>query len=207
MKSFAGLSAEKQKHIINAALTCFGMTGYKKTSIYDIAEAASISKAMVFHYFGTKLEMYMYLANYVVQFMIAEYQNSLTQITTQQTDFFDQILCSTKLKVTLMKEHPAILQFVHTMFLEQDPDVRPFIDTLLSQGQALRQSFSLQHFDHHKFKANVDVHTMISMLTWMIEGYLHKAQANTPPELDQAMHVFTDSIFMMKQNFYKEEYV
>ena len=206
MKSFVGLSAEKQKQIINAALTCFGMTGYKKTSVQDIAEAASISKAMIFHYFGTKLEMYMYLANYVVQFMIGEYQKSLAQIP-QQTDFFDQILYSTKLKVSLMKEHPAILQFVHTMFLEQDPDVRPHIDSLLSQGQALRQSFSLQPFDHHKFKANVDVPTILSMLTWMIEGYLHKAQANNPLELDQAMNVFTDSITMMKQNFYKEEYV
>lgn len=54
LERFFRLSEEKQNSIIDAALKAFGINGYKKTSVSDIAAEAGISKAMVFHYFGTK---------------------------------------------------------------------------------------------------------------------------------------------------------
>jgi len=47
--------------ITDAALKSFGTNGYKKSSISDIATGAGISKAMIFHYFGTKKALYLYL--------------------------------------------------------------------------------------------------------------------------------------------------
>lgn len=61
MEKFLNLPVEKQNIIIDAALKNFAVHGYKKTSISDIASSAGISKAMVFHYFGTKKELYVYL--------------------------------------------------------------------------------------------------------------------------------------------------
>lgn len=54
MEAFANLPSEKRQRILDAAISCFGATGYRKTSMQDVAEAAGISKAMVFHYFDTK---------------------------------------------------------------------------------------------------------------------------------------------------------
>ena len=51
LEKFLSLPIDKQDIIVNAALTCFGINGYKKTSISDIAAAAGISKALIFHYF------------------------------------------------------------------------------------------------------------------------------------------------------------
>ena len=42
MEKFLALSQEKQATIRNAALACFARHGYEKTSINDIAVAASI---------------------------------------------------------------------------------------------------------------------------------------------------------------------
>lgn len=54
MEKFLSLPMEKRNLIIDAALKSFGLHGYKKASISDIASSAGISKAMMFHYFGTK---------------------------------------------------------------------------------------------------------------------------------------------------------
>ena len=43
--------AEAEYPIIDAALAIFGINGYKKASVSDIAAAAGISKAMVFRYY------------------------------------------------------------------------------------------------------------------------------------------------------------
>jgi len=63
MEKFLNLPMEKQNSIIDAALKTFAVHGYKKTSISDISSSAGISKAMVFYYFGTKKELYLYLVN------------------------------------------------------------------------------------------------------------------------------------------------
>jgi len=62
MEEFFTLRAEKQNHIIDAALTVFGRNGYKKSSIADIAEKAHIAKGMVIYYFGSKKNLYLYCA-------------------------------------------------------------------------------------------------------------------------------------------------
>lgn len=54
MVNFEKASQEKQRAIINAGFLCFGQNGYQKTSAADVAKAAGISKASLFHYFGSK---------------------------------------------------------------------------------------------------------------------------------------------------------
>src|SRR5690625_358370 len=63
LEKFLNLTKEKQNSIIDSALKIFAKHGYRKTSISDIAKSAGISKAMVFHYFGTKKDLYLYLVN------------------------------------------------------------------------------------------------------------------------------------------------
>ena len=58
---FYNLPEEKQLLIINAAYKVFAKNSYKKAPMSEIAEEAQISKALLFHYFHNKLELYMYL--------------------------------------------------------------------------------------------------------------------------------------------------
>jgi AcrR family transcriptional regulator len=77
MEKFFNLSTEKQQKIVDAALASFGANGYKKTSIRDIAAEAGISKAMIFHYFGTKKQLYLYFDRVLHQHF---YSRNQTQI-------------------------------------------------------------------------------------------------------------------------------
>ena len=60
-EKFFSLPAEKQQAIINAGYRVFSQNSYKKSPMNDIAEAAGISKALLFHYFHNKKELYLFL--------------------------------------------------------------------------------------------------------------------------------------------------
>lgn len=60
-EKFYTLSAEKQRAIINAGYRVFSQNSYKKSPMSEIADAAGISKSLLFHYFHNKRELYLVL--------------------------------------------------------------------------------------------------------------------------------------------------
>ena len=58
---FFSLPAEKQQAILNAGYRVFSRNSYKNSPMSEIAGAAGISKALLFHYFHNKKELYLYL--------------------------------------------------------------------------------------------------------------------------------------------------
>src|SRR5690625_5977039 len=104
---------EKQNFIIDAALQNFAMHGYKKTSINDIASTAGISKATVFHYFGTKKELYLYLVNSCVNRISTDV---IENFNDSITDLFDRILYSIELTIAMMNKHPIVPSFIQSAY-------------------------------------------------------------------------------------------
>ena len=51
---FFSLPAEKQQAIINAGYRVFSQNSYKNSPVSEIADAAGISKSLLFHYFHNK---------------------------------------------------------------------------------------------------------------------------------------------------------
>ena len=62
---FLVLEEEKRKAVINSGFRNFALFGYRKASMRDIAEDAGVSKALLFHYFDTKKEFYLFLWSFV----------------------------------------------------------------------------------------------------------------------------------------------
>ena len=56
-EKFFDLKKEKQDRMINASLKVFAEGGYAHASTDDIVREASVSKGLLFHYFGSKLSL------------------------------------------------------------------------------------------------------------------------------------------------------
>ncbi len=54
---FFSLPVEKQQAIINAGYRVFSQNSYKNSPMSEIADAAGISKSLLFHYFHNKKEL------------------------------------------------------------------------------------------------------------------------------------------------------
>lgn len=205
MEKFLSLPSEKQKAVIDAALAAFGRGGYKKTSVNDIAVAAGISKAMVFHYFGTKKALYFYLLEVCGRTLMQEESEKLDK---RMTDFFDRILLATDIKISMMKKHPAILSFLNSAYFETDAEVKGDLQTFFTsdEGEDFRQRLVLDGMDASKFKKGVDPKLVMKMLTWMGYGYMNVSSLKTQIDLDAIYKEFESCIHLLKNNLYKEEY-
>lgn len=205
MESFLALPIEKQKIIIDAALTCFGTNGYKKTSVSDIAAAAGVSKALIFHYFGTKKALYLYMINLCTHIIMNELEEKFDNTVT---DFFARIKLATSIEISVMKKHPAILSFLDSVYFENDDEVKADIKAILanSESESLRSKIAFEGIDTSKFKDDIDPKMVMKILSLLADGYLSK-MPKTEIDLDTLCEEFDEYVNLFKRNFYKEKYL
>ena len=201
MESFLNLPEEKQNAVVNAALMTFGANGYRKTSVSDIASAAGISKSMVFHYFGSKKALYLYLVDHCGH-LISDAINE--QFDTSVTDFFDIICQSTQIEVGVIKKHPYIFAFVKSAYFEADKQVRAELEELFARGDDTREKI-MGNMDVSKFKEGIDSKLVLKMLTWLVEGYIGSLPNHPVMDFDQVFKEFNQCIQILKSGLYKEE--
>lgn len=205
MKKFLSLSEEKQNIVIDAALTCFGTNGYKKASINDIATAAGVSKALIFHYFGTKKALYLYLIDLCVNIIMNEINE---KFDNSVTDFFDRIKLVSDIEISVMKKHPAMPSFFKSVYFENDDEVKDDIKAILTNGKGenLRKKITFEGIDTSKFKDDIDPRLVMEILTLITDGYLSK-MPKTEIDFDTLCEEFDKYINLFKRNFYKEKYL
>ena len=71
-QKFFDIPKEKQDRIINAALQVFSQNGYRHAGTDEVVRRAGISKGLLFHYFESKLGLYIFLYDYAVRYMLLE---------------------------------------------------------------------------------------------------------------------------------------
>ena len=87
-EKFFSLPKEKQQAILNAGYRVFSQNTYKNSPMSEIAEAAGISKSLLFYYFHNKKEFYLFLWDICAQTTI----DFLTKFNCyNQTDLFESM--------------------------------------------------------------------------------------------------------------------
>lgn len=204
MEKFFTLSIEKQKTIIDAAFKSFGTNGYKKTSVSDIAVAAGISKAMVFHYFGTKKSLYLYLIDLCGSIIMKEVDEKFDYTVT---DFFERIKLSSNIEISIMKKYPGMPSFLTSMYFESDEEVKEDIKAIIAKGEVFRSRIAFDGMDCSRFKEGIDPKLVMKMLVWLTDGYINQLSNKTEVDYEAFFKEFEECINLLRNNFYKEEYV
>jgi len=202
LEHFFNLRAEKQEHIINAALTVFGRSGYKKAAIADIAAEAGIAKGMVIYYFGSKNNLYIYLAKMCAE----ELTEEMTRLFDPAvTDFFDRMKMLTHIKIAAMKRHSANNAFLSSFYLETDSEVYEDVQAFISEGLKTRKKWIIEEADTSRLKEDIDPKILDRFLIWAAEGFASNAQkAKSMEEMDAFIHDLFACLDMMKKYFYKD---
>ena len=204
MDKFLALTEEKRTAILNAALQCFGKFGYEKASINDIAVAAHISKASVFQYFGSKKQLYIYLLEYCKKIIEGIFDK---EALNSQTDLFDRILASSRMEMESFQNQPFILQFITSVWEETSPEVADALVILTEEVCKFRNDMVLREDDALKFKNPEDAQPVYNMLLVMAEGYAARYRNAAVFDFETVMNEFEKTISILKNNFYKEEYL
>lgn len=204
MEKFEALPEEKRNQILDAAFLCFGKNGYKKTSTADIAKAAGISKAMIFHYFGTKKAMFFYLLDVSMKWVS---QSMFDELNDMPEDFFDRITMLTKLKMDTLNKWPSLFQFCTAMFYEQDPEIDEEMNLWKAKGAEKRTELVLTDFDRKKFKESASPELAMELLIGYSIGIGQEASGRKIGDMSELVEKFIACADMLKRNLYKEEYL
>ncbi|EMS73006.1 TetR/AcrR family transcriptional regulator [Ruminiclostridium cellobioparum] len=124
--AFDNLEKEKQNKIISAACEVFAKHGYKKASMKDIAEAAGISKSVLFKYFSNKENLYIKIFR-LASDSIREADGIARSEKGSDTDMFSFMRRSARLRLSLFKVYPWIYRFSYTAAFDTDPFVRELV--------------------------------------------------------------------------------
>lgn len=204
LDKFLALSEEKQAVIIEAGFLCFGRMGYKKASASDIAAEAGVSKAMLFHYFGKKKNLYLFLANKSFEILMTAFRDVSNP---RLTDIFDKLINLTECKVATLKKHPNLLAFVTSFYYETDSEVKEEINGILADGMAFRSEVVFTKTDIEKFKDGVEPELVLKLLTRYSEGFVNGASKVSTDDLEIMSDEFKSCVLMLKRNLYKPEYL
>lgn len=204
MENFLSLSEGKQHYILSAAFYCFGKMGYRKASVADIAEKAGISKAMVFHYFGSKKSLYLYLLHTACDLM----EKALTENAgTNEKDFFEYMIADIKSKETVIEVYPSILQFLSSAIREDDAEIVDDIIEVKKRGIEFHAKYCLEDMELSKFKESVNPKLVFDLITSYMENLTLSITQNEDVDISQLFKKAYECIEMLKCNFYKPEYL
>lgn len=203
-QKFFCLAEDKQTRILNSAMKVFSENSYKGAITDDIAMEANISKGLLFHYFGSKKELYLYTYQYAIDF-IRQQMASLAGV--EERDFFEIIRKAQLAKMKTMLMYPFIYDFILRAYYEKDSKVSTDIANLNQSVTSTNFSNVLERYDRHLFKDSVDPARVLDLILWSAEGFMRFRLQAGQRDLKALNEEYLQILTLMRQHFYKEEYV
>ena len=201
-EKFFALSEEKRLAIINAGYRIFSQNSYRKSPMSEIADAAGISKSLLFYYFRNKKELYLFLVKKSAD-TTAEYLQKYN--CYEQADFFEIMQSGLKAKIHLMKQYPDIAAFSLKFFYEKDSEVSGELKAFIEEYSAYRMNAQLLKLRPEQFLPGLDLQKMYQDMYWVSAGYLwEKFQAGNI-DADAMEKDFTEMIEFWKKIYLRKE--
>lgn len=181
-EKFHNLSIEKQITIINAGFKVFSESPYKKSPVSEIAREAGISKALLFHYFRNKKELYLYLWNTAAE-KTALYLQKYKVYETK--DLFEMFRRNLKAKCSLTRIHPYIGEFTMRAYFEQEAEIEACIHVDFERLREEGIKKVLEQINRKLFREEIDLEFMYKEMILAADGYLHIAYVSGNSNIDK----------------------
>lgn len=182
---FFNLETEKQDRIINAAIKEFAQKGYDKASTNEIVKEAEISKGLLFHYFGNKKLMYLFLFDYCYERIADEFYE---KIDLAERDFFNRIRQAVLIKMDLLNKYPEIFKFIEEAYFEDSIDVKAELEKKIKELNDINLGKIYEGIDLSKFREDMDIKKILKIISYTFEKLseeeLQKAKLSPTHQID-----------------------
>ncbi|MDD6315866.1 MAG: TetR/AcrR family transcriptional regulator [Clostridia bacterium] len=200
-EKFFSLPLEKRQRILNAGYRVFSENSYKKSPMREIAEEAGISKALLFHYFHNKKELYLFLWDECARTTI----ETLTRYGCYgQTDLFEAMARGMRGKMEILRMYPHMGRFVIKAFYEKDPEINAAIQESYHHYFNFKADAARMRMDPTQFIPGIDLRQMYQQMYWASEGYLWEMIQRDNIDFDQMEKDFSQMMDFWKSVYLKK---
>ena len=199
---FFSLPAEKQQAIINAGYRVFSQNSYKNSPMSEIADAAGISKSLLFHYFHNKKELYMFLWDKCAETTI-EY---LTQYGCyEQKDLFEIMEKGMQAKMEIIRRYPDMANFTIKAFYEKDQNISLAVQESYHKYFNLKADRTLLNLNPELFIPGLDIEMMYRDMYCASEGYVWEMVQRGNLDMNQMEEGFSKLMRFWKSIYLRKE--
>lgn len=208
ISKFMSLEPEKRERIINAALEEFAKKGYKNASTNEIVTKANISKGLLFHYFGNKKGLYLFLLDYSEDKFVDEF---FSRLNYDETDIIKRLKQIALLKIDLILKYPNLYEFLMASVTDDSFEIK--LDIESKNKSILEDAYKrlLVDIDTSGYKEGMDVKRVSEIIIWAIQGFgnselekfKHDSVYKSNYDLNVIMSEFDKYIELLKSAFYK----
>ena len=206
---FYSLEPEKQKQIIDSAMTEFGEKGFRRASTNAIVENAGISKGILFYYFGSKEELFDFLCEYTLEFWKAEYSHNF--YSKKSGDFLERCKILSEFKRRAITEFPVIIRFFECIYLpENEERMKKHQEAAAGLREDIRRNL-YDDIDYSLFRDDIDPQNIIKYTKWLMDSYEASVMQKVKSEnlkydmknFDEEWKNFYDLMDDLRKIFYK----
>ncbi len=194
-EKFFSLPEEKQQAIINAGYHVFSQNSYKNSPMSEIAEAAGISKSLLFHYFHNKKELYLFLWDKCAETTI-EYMTRYECYS--QKELFESMERGMRAKMEIIRLYPDMANFTIKAFYEKDPEINAAVQESYHRYFNFKADKARINFNPEQFIPGLDIPMMYREMYWAAEGYLWETVQRGDMDMEQMEKDFTRLIEFWK---------
>lgn len=193
--------------IIEGAIKVFAQHSYEKASTTMIAQAAGLSKGLIFHYFGSKADLFLATYQEVATIII---DRIVDKINYAETDMLLRLRESIWLKLEVMQTYPEIFEFLKAAYFEHPPELKERMllinSSILDQGTAK----IYQNIDYSRFRDDIDPRLAINTIHFTLEKWSenhNKELFHAPFDrlgYEEAFSKIDSYLALFRKCFYKE---
>ena len=199
---FLSLPQEKQDRILNAAMKVFADSSFRQASTIEIARDAGISKALLFHYFTNKMDLYFHLFAYCTDHIVKELADRRLD---GERDFFRLLLHNQQCKTDIMVRHPQLFEFLIRAYCEEDAEIRSGCLSIQEKAAPDNLGRFLEYVDKSRFRDGVDPSRLLQMLIWCGDGFMREKFRQPVVVPEEINREFAAILLMLQDLLYKEE--
>lgn len=166
MSEFLQHDDARKNRILEAALQEFADKGYKKASTNTIVKEAKVSKGLLFHYFISKKELYIFIYNYAVQTITEELFEG---VNFADGDVLNRLYASTIQKIESYTKHPLYTKLFEKHPLTDDQEIldRTSVATFKYTKDTYKRIFS--NIDYYLFLEKINIERSLDVVRWTID--------------------------------------
>jgi TetR/AcrR family transcriptional regulator len=164
---FYKLKEEKQKQIIAAGLKEFAQYGYDAASTNRMVEAANISKGVLFKYFNTKEELFLFICEQKsiekAAWMITDYE--------LPEDLFDILREYTVREMKYYREEPEFFMITQQIKMQPDhPVYKKVLEIMKNQSGTIAEKL-FSNLPSDKLREGLSIAETLNFINWVFEGF------------------------------------
>jgi AcrR family transcriptional regulator len=204
--NFENLSEDKKQRILEACILEFADKGYEKASTNAIIKDAKVSKGILFHYFGNKKSLFLYIVEYCLQFLITEYRKYPLQ---QSGDIFDRILELGMIKLKITHANPDISKLLVQAFMNTPEGIRSEIQDKYKQLSNEFMPSIFEDINSSKFRNGVSPKKALEIVMLFLEALQEKytkeykgREQELLGDVDKIMEEYKEYIEVLKYGIY-----